>query len=81
MANQLLFGGNASVPRDIATCPECGGKLLVRSMAWDEATGRPIASDLQIDCMRDPNERHRWHQSDWQPVVDLVRDWAGAIQE
>jgi hypothetical protein len=65
--------------RAIAVCPECYGSLVVRNQSWDAETGKPYAADLQIDCTRDPHERHRWWQSDWQPVVDLVREWAGAI--
>jgi hypothetical protein len=67
------------VPRSLATCPECGGTLEVRSMAWDAATGAPIASDLQIEC-KDDTGNHRWWQSMWQPVVDTIRKWAGVIE-
>lgn len=77
----LHFGGGCYVPREIAECPECGGELTARSMAWDEKTGRPIGSAIQVDCVKDPNGRHRWHQSDWQPVLDTIRKWGGAIHE
>jgi hypothetical protein len=59
---------------------ECGGKLIVASHAYDEATGTALASDLQIDCANEYRLRHRWWQSDWQPVVDVVRKWVGAIE-
>lgn len=77
----LLFGGHAEVPADVAICPECGGTLHARSMAWGDQSGVPLAAELQIDCVHEPSARHRWFQSDWQPVVDQVRKWAGAVNE
>lgn len=75
------------VPETIAVCPECGGVLVVLAHAWDEATGLPLAVDLDIDCTADPlNDDdsapwlwHKHRQSDWQPVVDSVRKWTCAI--
>jgi hypothetical protein len=75
----LLHGGRARLPRNVATCPECNASLEVRSTAWIEATGTPIGCALEIDCIRDVAMHHRYHQSDWQPVVDVVRRWAGSV--
>lgn len=75
------------VPRTIAECPECGGGLCVVANAWDEETGQPTGSALQIECEHDDPEsddeslEHRWWQSDWQPVVDAVRKWCGASED
>lgn len=75
------FGARWNVPPDVATCPECGAKLTAQAMAWDELTGQPIGSDLQVDCVKDINMRHRWWQSDWQPVLDAIRKWCDATKD
>ena len=70
------------VPTKVAKCPECGGMLVVRVNGWGEIAPdlwEPIVAQLQIDCENeDPYGwyTHRWWQSDWQPVVDRVREWA-----
>jgi len=72
------------VPKEVAVCPECQGELAARSMAWDTATDRPVPVEIQIDCMnelRNGKTAHRWHQSDWHPVIDCIRDWCGAMKE
>lgn len=77
-----IFNGITLVPRTVAECPECGAKLRARSHAWDEESGRPLASELQIDCVKESGRRpHRWWQSDWQPVIDAVRKHCNAIEE
>lgn len=85
-----LWGGKScNVPRSIAICPECGNDLRVSCNAWDESTGQPYACDLQIDCENekwfddeeDKGFEHRWFQSDWQSVVDVVRKWAEATSD
>lgn len=75
------------VPETIATCPECGGVLVVQAHAWDEASNVPLSDGLDIDCVSDPlnddeSAPHLWHkhrQSDWQPVIDDIRKWTCAI--
>ena len=77
----LYHGSGCYTPKTIAICPECDGELYARSFAWDEETGRPIGSALDINCREDPELNHRWHQSDWQPVIDAIRKWCNAINE
>lgn len=64
------------VPREIATCPECGGTLY-----W-QATTRDILVDMMLECEserdeddEDETDRHRWWQSDWQPIIQKVKTW------
>lgn len=94
-SDALKHGGTCDVPRDVATCPECDGRLEVCANGWIEETGEPIAAELQINCMaedqaiRDAEDRedwqaakdaeHRYWQSDWQRVVDAIERWAGAV--
>lgn len=79
----LLFGGTCEVPDSVAVCPECCGTLRVTSESWDPDTGVPIAVGIAVDCIEDEKDieadEHRWWQSDWQPVIDVVRKWCGAI--
>lgn len=87
----LFYGGGAVVPLSVATCPECGGQLHASSDEWEVTTGCPTSitvdcmeEELRLDEWEnnDGDERshrevaHKWHQSDWQPVVDTVREWA-----
>lgn len=81
MSERLLNGGACQLPDGVAECPECGGYLHVRSIAWDAATGLPLASALEVECEDDENIEHRYWQSDWQPVRDAVARWAKAINE
>lgn len=80
-----LWGGKScDVPVSVAVCPECGHKLHVYCWSWVEETGQPYGSDLQIECSHfdtfdDESDWHRYHQSEWQDVVDAIRTWAGAI--
>jgi len=77
--NELLYGGHCSVPREIAVCPECGGTLHADVIGWETATGLPSKGDVNIDCEADPDCAHRYWQSDWQPIIDKVEKWCGAI--
>lgn len=75
------FLGHANVPKAIAVCPECGGGLFARSFAHEES-GQPVGTSIDVDCVRDAMKgEHSWRQSDWQPVVDAVRKWAGATKD
>jgi hypothetical protein len=71
------------VPQAIAKCPECGGELAARAMAFT-ASDTPIASSIELDCMndlRDGKPCHKWYQSTWQPIRDAVVKWCGAKVE
>lgn len=83
----LWHGKSCVVPSDIAVCPECGDTLYAECVEWNEETGRPSGGEgIDIDCGRDVDGEdeidddlvfdHKWHQSDWQDVVDAVREWA-----
>lgn len=80
-ARALWHGSGCYIPASVAVCPECRGELYAKSMSWDKTTGRPIGSALEINCVQDPDLNHRWHQSDWQPVIDSIRKWCGATAE
>lgn len=86
----LWFGKACDVPEGVAVCPECGGALYVHCNSWDTETGRPLTVGLQVDCVaeewilaqdEDAETGHRWWQSYWQGVVDMVRQWAEAIDD
>lgn len=77
----LWHGSGAYVPREVAECPECGGELYAKAMAYVEETGQPVGTGIDIGCVKDPNLNHRWHQSDWQPVVDAIRKWSKATND
>lgn len=80
MSGPIDFGKGCYVPRDVATCPECNADLTVRSFSWDAETGKPHRAGIDINCDKDPNLKHRWWQTDWQPVVDAIRKWTGAAE-
>lgn len=74
-------GSGCYVPREVAICPECEGELAARCIEHEVATGRPIATGIEVDCMndlRDGKAGHRWYQSDWQPVRDVIAKWCDA---
>ena len=66
-------------------CPECGGPLTVDVNEWETDTGWPTEFGVEIDCRNNnygdeegcgDGFDHRWWQSDWQPAVDVVTQWA-----
>lgn len=86
MSIENLRCGNshyAEVPGNIAVCPECGMQLVVYASAWDANSGIVLSSGLDVQCYYDevesPEYGHRHRQSDWQPVVDRIATWCGAI--
>lgn len=88
MGLRALWGGTRCyVPRSVAVCPECGGELAAHAMSMIAATGQPVASAIEIECLTDLDGRgetknglgHRWFQSDWKPVRDAVAKWSGAF--
>lgn len=81
--NPLHHGQSCYVPREVAVCPECGGELIAKAMAWCDSTGIPDQRAIDIDCISWMNARpnkfdHQYQQSTWQPVRDAVAKWAGA---
>jgi hypothetical protein len=66
------------IPREIATCPVCGGVLVLGVESWDTATGVPEEIGCVVECKR-------WHPHAietrmpyvyWLPVQDRVYHWA-----
>lgn len=84
---KLYRGGECKVPGYVATCPECGGQLQAECYEWDEETGKPTIS-LNVSCIAEENlseeeyvdQQHRHWQSNWQPVIDKVHEWAGVVE-
>lgn len=91
----LQFGGVMDVPKQVATCPECGSKLAVRSTSWLSDTGVPHLVDLEPICLEFerlletyvPEKKgfseeffgHGFKQSDWQPFRDRIELWTGGV--
>lgn len=65
------------VPTVLEVCPECGAPLYVEIEEWDTETGVPTPEGIHVHCSRDDYETsgHRYYQSYWQHVVDVVRVW------
>lgn len=75
----VSFGGDSAVPAGIK-CPECSGLLYVEVYEWESATGRPTFGGYTVDCCDDSNDMtHKYHQSDWQSIIDRVGKWLGAV--
>lgn len=68
------------VPKFVAICPECQGELQARSMEWEQATGRPVATGIELDCIDylSHESGHSFTQDKWQPVLDAVYKWCDA---
>ena len=68
------------VPVSIARCPECSGEIQARSMEWEEETGRPTATGIELDCVDylSHESGHSFTQDKWQPVRDAVAKWCNA---
>lgn len=80
---KLLNGGTCKVPKDVAVCPECGGRLYAECCEWEEQTGKPAIGGLYIQCQHESFKRedgHRRWQSDWMPTLLIVEEWAGAVE-
>jgi hypothetical protein len=81
--DDFWYGGGCDIPKEVATCPECGGALYAWNQCWDTETGRPVGANVQVDCEHEsfhdgdlpPKFEHKWHQSDWQPIMDRVNEW------
>jgi len=70
----LYAGGHCDIPKEIAACPECEGPLHAECDEWEADTGRPIT--VLCVCAMDDDSNHRMWQSDWQPTLDRVQEWA-----
>ena len=77
---KLLNGGKCKVPKDVAVCPECGGRLYAESCEWESETGKPSIGGLYVSCEHESFKRddgHRHWQIDWMPTQFIVENWAG----
>ncbi len=78
MAVELRVGQEKRVPRFVAVCPECQSTLCVWSGEVDPA-GKPVKSGLDVRCVNQFGG-HNWSQAIWQPIIDKISAWAGAIE-
>lgn len=77
---QLHHLGCCKVPKPVAACPECGSQLTAESEESDE-NGAPIVGHLNVGCAKDNGAKHRYWQCDWQPVIETVEKWCGAVSQ
>jgi excisionase family DNA binding protein len=61
-------------------CPECGARLVGCALEWYERTGEITDGGLEVECVNedpaDPDAfRHRFWQSDWQPILTAAANW------
>lgn len=76
---QLDYGKSCLIPKSVAVCPECGGRLDAECIEWGAEDGKPSTSGLYIDCRKDRRRmEHKYWQSDWQSIVDAIGKWCGA---
>lgn len=66
------------MPKDVAICPECGGRLHAESSEYETETGKPTIGGIYLTCQRESKD-HRFLQSDWQPIYSSIDRWAGAV--
>jgi len=81
MNKSYELGEHVPIPKHVEVCAECGGELVAIINAIEKATGRPVGSEVEIDCenhWRLLDGGHRYWQSDWQPVRDAVEKYLGA---
>lgn len=74
------IGPGIYVPRGIAKCPECQSELVAQCIQCDEE-GRPIATGIELDCVKGLHEAcvsHTFSQDKWQPIRDAVSRWCDA---
>lgn len=68
------LGEWAQVPPNIAKCPDCGAPLEAWVDGWSEDGGYTI----ELQCTRGEDQWHECLQSEWQPVMDVVKAWANS---
>lgn len=88
---ELMLNGSHpifAVPWEVARCPECRDWLVVDVVEWDEVTGFPATTGIELSCravaMFDGpvtawNE-HEHHQHVWQRVQLAVQKWLEAVE-
>lgn len=81
---KLFNGGTCKIPKDIAVCPECGGRLYAESTEWQSDTGKPTIGGLYIQCEHESFKRdddHRRYFCDWYPTMVIIETWCGAVSD
>lgn len=76
-------GRGLYVPESVARCPECASGLIAECCEHEIATGRPVATGIELTCQvflgdRDNDTGHSFSQDKWQPVRDAVVKWCDA---
>lgn len=69
-------------------CPECGGRTVLEVYEWATRTGVPTSGGFTVHCKDEGDEAwaafaedveyegcHRYWQSYWQPLCDIVARW------
>ena len=62
----LYFGGITEVPKEIAECPECQGRLEAECYEWVTKEGTPARGGINLYCELEERYPHNWC---------LDRDW------
>jgi hypothetical protein len=82
----LIHGGDSEIPKDIATCPECGGKLSVDCWEWNSETGVPSQFGFNVSCDAEDEalEDWTWNEDDNRRFTDVAHghrqsDWQPVI--
>lgn len=73
-------GRGLYVADKVAVCPECGSGLIAECREHEKATGRPVATGIELSCLKEMEGKviHGFSQSLWQPVRDAVVRWCDA---
>lgn len=71
------LGEWADIPQDIAKCPECGSQLEAWVDGWSERGGYSVDVSCKKSGLMVVSD-HLCYQSDWQPVLDVVKAWANS---
>lgn len=70
VTGRIIVANPLPVPRDVAVCPECNGKL------WWQVTTSDGLRDLDLDCRHDTRKNpHRNWQGEWEGIYAAVRRW------
>lgn len=80
------LGQIEAVPLNVAKCPECGDVLIAMFHSIESASNRPTRGGLVLECGSEmefgsDDVRHRFWQSDWQPVIDRVCAYYGVLKD
>ena len=86
---KIKSGEPTRISRSVIRCPECGGTITATVRVWAVdavATGDGLESlgyepsEVDVECVNELRVRHMWRQSDWQEVVDKVKEFCGVRQ-